>query len=76
MLALCHSSDLLYQDYHPVYEGKDSSRGLKAKELETLKLDIQELMSMKPDIKCVIDKDRYIYDTKEMPHIAYDIDEL
>ena len=38
--------------------------------------DLQKLMSLKPDIKVIIKKDRYIYDTKEMPHIAYDIDDL
>jgi hypothetical protein len=41
-----------------------------------MKENLQSLIKMKPDIKVIIKKDRYIYDTKEMPHIAYDIDEL
>lgn len=33
------------------------------------------LLLLNPDIQCVVEKDRYIYD-KDMPHLSYEVDEV
>jgi len=75
-LSLCHSSESLYQDFHPVYEEKDPINGLDLARFQTLKKQVRDLMGLNPLIKVIIDRDRYLYDTKNMPHLAYGVEDV
>ena len=74
-MALCHSGKFLYQDKNPIYEENNSENALNLIQLNSFLRKHRTLYLIRPSIKCLIDKERYIYD-RDMPHLSYEIDEL